>query len=96
MLEALLQGSQNVAKITRFRLFLNNQWWNRSRFSAFAILHCILTEKKQAKPGRFQIRSLKKITLHSLHSRNSTENTYFTMKILFPCSQTFRMVFAVV
>ena len=62
-----------------FGYFLATTGWNLSRFSAFAMLYSVLTENRQAKPGRFQKRSLKKIfKLHLLHSGNNVKNTCFT------------------
>ena len=56
---------------------------NHSCFTAFAKKHSILTDKnRQAKPGRFQIKSLKKISSYTfLHSRNGTENMYFHLEL---------------
>ena len=62
---------------TRFWLFLGN--WLES-LAVFATLNSILTENRQAKPGRFQIRSLKK-KLHLSHSGNNVQNTYFPYKL---------------
>ena len=45
-----------------FGYFSTTTGWNRSRFSALVTLGSIKTENRQAKPGRFQIRSLKKFS----------------------------------
>ena len=65
-----------------FVYFSATTGWNHSLFSVFATLNSKLTENRQAKPGRFQIRSLKKnFKLHLLHSGNNVQNTYFPYEL---------------
>ena len=56
--KTLFQFFENVAK-TRFWLLLATTGQNHMLFSAIETFYSILTENKQAKPGSFQIRSLK-------------------------------------
>ena len=59
-----------------FPLFLGNLWWESVELSALATLYSVLTEIRQVKPDRFQLRSLEKFSSCSfLHSGNSTNTT---------------------
>ena len=71
--------------------------WKHSRFHAFATFYSILTDFRQAKPGRFQLRYFKKISDSTFYTpgmllkiRISTEN------VLFICSQAFQVVLTAV
>ena len=51
-----------------FGYFSATTGWNHSLFSVFATLNAILTENRQAKAGRFQIRSLKKFSSYTFYT----------------------------
>ena len=58
--ETLFQCSEIVSKITRFWLFLGNHY--SESLAVFCVSYSTLPENRQVKPGRFQIRSLKKFS----------------------------------
>ena len=53
MLEALLQGSRNVAKIMHFRLFLDNHWLES--LAVFCVCNVILYNNRKKASETWQV-----------------------------------------
>ena len=64
--------SKTAAKISQFLVMVALQKLHHQRnvlrFSAFATSYPILTENRQAKPGRFQIRSVEKLPSYTFYT----------------------------
>ena len=78
------QNVQNVAKCRKnvFGYFSTTTGWNHSRFSAFATFYFVLTENRQAKPGKSQIGSLKNFSSYTFYTLGTLlKNTYFPQEL---------------